>query len=92
MERLLGFVQFWNTAFSHLSHVTERGEHEYIKSGYMELGAQMVFSLILTVKAKGSGRKRHLQQVNTWLHSWHHKQGFDSYNQPQGPLLSDWVL
>lgn len=60
------------------SHVTVRGDHKYINSGYMELGARVMFSLILSVKEKSSGRKRHLQQVNTWLHSLCHKQGFVS--------------
>lgn len=62
------------------SHVTEGGDHECIKSGYMALAALVVFSLILTVKEKGPGRKRHLQQVNTWLCRWCDKQGFVFYN------------
>lgn len=43
-------------------------------------GAQVVFSSILPVRGRGSGRRRQIEQVNAWLSSWCQIQGFVFYD------------
>ena len=68
------------------TNVTARGNLEYFTSDYRTLGVrvkgvgtQVVFSSILPVRRKGSGRSGLIQWVKTWLCGWCHRQGFGSY-------------
>ena len=51
------------------------------------LGAQVVLSSILLVRAKGVRRRALIMQVNIWLWNWSWWQGFRSYNH--GTLFAD---
>ena len=51
------------------------------------LGAQVVLSSILLVRAKGVRRRAPIMQVNIWLWNWSWWQGFRSYNH--GTLFAD---
>ncbi|XP_052631103.1 LOW QUALITY PROTEIN: uncharacterized protein LOC128136052 [Harpia harpyja] len=44
-------------------------------------GAQVVVSSILPVRGRGPGRRRRIEQVNAWLRSWCHAQGFGFYDR-----------
>lgn len=39
-----------------------------------------MFSSILPVRGRGPGRRRRIEQVNAWLRSWCHTQGFGFYD------------
>ena len=41
-----------------------------------DLGAQVVFSSVLSVNGRGLGRERKIMQINDWLHHWCHRERF----------------
>lgn len=64
-------------------------------------GAQVVFSSIVPVMRRDTGRNRHAQDINAWLQDWCLHQNFDFYNHgrvfetqgmlgPDGIHLSQW--
>ncbi|KAM7138764.1 uncharacterized protein RBU57_016504 [Macrochelys suwanniensis] len=76
---------------------TARCDTEQIKSDYRALGvrvkdfgAQVVFSSILPVKGRGTGRDRCIVEVNAWLRRWCRQEGFGFLNH--GMLIQEGLL